>query len=108
MKKVPKLLISKNQAAFMLDCAYEKIDSLIRNNELRLFSDRNNGLNRDKIYLGDIENYIERKLQEYQDKQVPISPNVISSTELMKSIIRSTLGNSADKQTYKNHKNSNS
>lgn len=107
MRKVPKLLISKNQAAFMLDCAYEKIDSLIRNNELRLFSDRNNGLNRDKIYLGDIENYIERKLKEYEAKQVPLSPNVISSTELVKSIIKSTLGNSSDKQTNKNHKNSN-
>ena len=89
MRKVPKLLISKNQAAFMLDCAYEKIDSLIRNNELRLFSDRNNGLNRDKIYLGDIENYIERKLQEYQDKQIPLTKNLKSNTEIARAVIKS-------------------
>jgi len=94
MRKVPKLLISKNQAAFMLDCAYEKIDSLIRNNELRLFSDRNNGLNRDKIYLGDIENYIERKLKEYEAKQVPLTKELKSNTEIAKAVIKSFLPNS--------------
>jgi len=66
----------------MLDCAYEKMDSLIRNNELRLFSDRNNGLNRDKIYLGDIENYIERKLK--------------SNTKIAKAVIKSFLTKSTN------------
>lgn len=93
MRKVPKLLISKNQAAFMLDCAYEKIDSLIRNNELRLFSDRNNGLNRDKIYLGDIENYIERKLKEYETKQKPLITKTTDNTAIAKAIIKSFLKN---------------
>ena len=80
----------------MLDCAYEKMDSLIRNNELRLFSDRNNGLNRDKIYLGDIENYIERKLQEYQDKQVPLTKKLKSNTKIAKAVIKSFLTKSTN------------
>lgn len=92
MRKVPKLLISKVQAAFMLDCAYEKIDSLIRNNELRLFSDRNNGLNRDKIYLGDIERYIEKKLQEYETKQQFIPTKSTDNTAIAKAVIKSFLG----------------
>ena len=80
----------------MLDCAYEKMDSLIRNNELRLFSDRNNGLNRDKIYLGDIENFIERKLQEYQDKQVPLTKKLKSNTKIAKAVIKSFLTKSTN------------
>ncbi|MDP1995242.1 MAG: hypothetical protein Q8K40_08365 [Ignavibacteria bacterium] len=73
----------------MLDCAYEKIDSLIRNNELRLFSDRNNGLNRDKIYLGDIENYIERKLKEYETRQVPLMTKTTNNTAIARAVIKS-------------------
>lgn len=92
MRKVPKLLISKVQAVFMLDCAYEKIDSLIRNNELRLFSNRNNGLNRHKIYPGDIERCIEKKLQEYETKQQSIPTKSTDNTSIAKAIIKSFLG----------------